>query len=58
MTSLVIDRLCKNFGGLQALHDLSLEVQPGERRAILGPNGAGKTTLMRSIIGFTPPRRG
>ena len=32
MTALVIDRLTKNFGGLQALHDLSLEIQPGERR--------------------------
>lgn len=39
MTALVIERLCKNFGGLQALHNLSLEVQPGERRVILGPNG-------------------
>ena len=32
MTALVIDRLTKNFGGLQALHNLSLDIQPGERR--------------------------
>ena len=38
MTALVINRFTKNFGGLQALHDLSLELQPGERRVILGPN--------------------
>jgi branched-chain amino acid transport system ATP-binding protein len=58
VTSLVIDRLYKNFGGLQALHDLSLEIQPGERRAILGPNGAGKTTLFHLIGGQLSPSAG
>ncbi len=58
MTALVIEGLCKNFGGLQALHDLSLEVQPGERRAILGPNGAGKTTLFNLIGGQLSPSAG
>jgi branched-chain amino acid transport system ATP-binding protein len=51
VTSVVIERLSKIFGGLQALHDLSLEIQPGKRRAILGPNGAGKTTLFNLIGG-------
>src|SRR5215475_14593569 len=58
VTALVIDRLGKNFGGLQALHDLSLEVQPGERRVILGPNGAGKTTLFNLIGGQLSPSSG
>ena len=58
MTALVIERLCKNFGGLQALHDLSLEIQPGERRALLGPNGAGKTTLFNLIGGQLSPSAG
>ena len=58
MTALVIDRLTKNFGGLQALHDLSLEIQPGERRVILGPNGAGKTTLFHLIGGQLSPSSG
>ena len=58
MTALVIDRLCKNFGGLQALDDLSLEIQPGERRVILGPNGAGKTTLFNLIGGQLSPSAG
>jgi len=58
VTALVIEGLCKNFGGLQALHDLSLEVQPGERRAILGPNGAGKTTLFNLIGGQLSPSAG
>jgi branched-chain amino acid transport system ATP-binding protein len=58
VTSVVIERLSKNFGGLQALHDLSLEIQPGERRAILGPNGAGKTTLFNLIGGQLTPSAG
>jgi branched-chain amino acid transport system ATP-binding protein len=40
------------------LHGVSLAVAPGEVVAILGRNGMGKTTLIRSVIGFTPPRRG
>jgi branched-chain amino acid transport system ATP-binding protein len=58
VTPLVIDRLAKNFGGLQALRDLSLEIQPGERRAIIGPNGAGKTTLFNLIGGQLSPTSG
>jgi branched-chain amino acid transport system ATP-binding protein len=58
VTPLVIERLCKNFGGLQALHDLSLEIRPGERRAIIGPNGAGKTTLFNLIGGQLSPSSG
>jgi len=37
---------------------VSLKVNPGQVVALLGRNGAGKTTLMRSVIGWTPPRRG
>ena len=58
MSSLVIERLSKNFGGLQALRDLSLGIQPGERRAIIGPNGAGKTTLFHLIGGQLSPSSG
>jgi len=58
VTSLAIEALSKNFGGLQALYDLSLEVQPGERRAIIGPNGAGKTTLFHLIGGQLSPSSG
>ena len=46
--------LGKRFGGLQALHHIDLQLQPGERRAIIGPNGAGKTTLFNVITGILP----
>jgi branched-chain amino acid transport system ATP-binding protein len=39
----------RDYGGLRAVDKVSLDVAPGERRAIIGPNGAGKTTLFRLI---------
>ncbi|MEO1794753.1 MAG: ABC transporter ATP-binding protein [Pseudomonadota bacterium] len=48
---LQVERLTKNFGGLRATDDVSLEVPRGELHAIIGPNGAGKTTLMSLITG-------
>ncbi len=46
------------YGESHVLQGITLSVSPGEIVTILGRNGMGKTTLMRSIIGFTPPRRG
>jgi branched-chain amino acid transport system ATP-binding protein len=46
------------YGESHVLQGVSLEVPEGRVVALLGRNGAGKTTLIRSIIGFTPPRRG
>jgi branched-chain amino acid transport system ATP-binding protein len=48
----------RRFGGVHAVRDVELDVQPGERRAILGPNGAGKTTLFNLISGEFPPTSG
>jgi len=47
-----------NYGESYILQGLSLRLGPGQVVAVLGRNGVGKTTLIRSIIGFTPPRRG
>ena len=46
------------YGESHILHGISLRVGAGEAVALLGRNGAGKTTMIRSIVGFTPPRRG
>jgi branched-chain amino acid transport system ATP-binding protein len=50
--------LNKAFGGLFVTQDVSLVVQPGERRLIIGPNGAGKTTLFNQISGDLRPNSG
>jgi len=47
-----------NYGESYILQGLSLRLGRGQVVAVLGRNGVGKTTLIRSIIGFTPPRRG
>jgi len=46
------------YGDSYVLQGISVEVGKGSVIAILGRNGMGKTTLIRSIVGFTPPRRG
>ena len=49
--ALEVRNLRKSFGGIAVTQDVSLTVQPGERRLIIGPNGAGKTTLFNQIAG-------
>lgn len=56
--ALVLENVTKNFGALRAVNDVSIRVEPGERRAIIGPNGAGKTTLFNLITGELPVTAG
>ena len=58
MSLLSVKNLSISFRGVQALKDVSLEVQPGEIFSILGPNGAGKTTLFNCINGIYKPDQG
>ncbi len=55
---LTLDDLHTYYGDSHVLQGLSLQVNQGEAVALLGRNGVGKTTTIKSIIGFTPPRRG
>jgi ABC-2 type transport system ATP-binding protein len=50
--------LCKSFGPLLAVDDVSFSVRRGEVLGFLGPNGAGKTTAMRMLTGFLAPGAG
>ena len=55
---LVIKNLTKNFGGVTAVKDVSLNVPSGMRLGIIGPNGAGKTTLFNMVTGEIKPTTG
>ena len=46
------------YGDLQALREVSIEVQPGEVVSVIGSNGAGKSTLLKTISGMLRPRKG
>lgn len=50
--------ICKNFGGIQAVRDVSIDLFPGEVVGILGHNGAGKSCLMRMLSGAMTPSSG
>jgi ABC-type multidrug transport system ATPase subunit len=50
--------LTKAYGGLMALDEVRLDIEPGQIIALLGPNGAGKTTLLRCLGAVAAPDRG
>jgi branched-chain amino acid transport system ATP-binding protein len=55
---LVVERLAKSFGGVEAVRDVSFTVSAGEIVALIGPNGAGKSTCFNLLNGQLAPDRG
>jgi branched-chain amino acid transport system ATP-binding protein len=58
MPLLQVNDMTHYFGGLRAVHDYSLAVEPGQIRGLIGPNGAGKTTIFNLITGRYTPTEG
>lgn len=58
MAILELSGLSKHFGGIQALIDVSLDLNAGEVVGIMGDNGAGKSTLVKIVAGNFPPSDG
>jgi ABC-2 type transport system ATP-binding protein len=53
-----IENLKKRYGTVEAVKDVSFQIQPGEIFGLLGPNGAGKTTTLRALCTLTTPDAG
>jgi len=54
MSSLVSGRnVCKRFGTVHAVDDVSFDIEKGRIMGLIGPNGAGKTTLLKAVLGLT-----
>ena len=58
MTGLEVRGLNKTFGGLAVAQDITLDLKPGDRKALIGPNGAGKSTFANLITGILTPTSG
>ena len=55
---LAVSQLCKSYGALKAVNNLSFSVQAGQCFGLLGPNGAGKTTTLEMLEGIIKPDSG
>ena len=52
MSTVALEGVSVNLGGVPVLHDLDLDAEAGEWLALIGPNGAGKTTALRTMAGL------
>ena len=52
------ERLCKSFGGIRALDNVDLRIEPGTVHGLIGPNGSGKSTLVNVVTGLYRPTSG
>ena len=57
-TMLTVEKLAKNYDGVQALNQVSFEIKRGTVKGLIGPNGAGKSTLFHLISGIERPDSG
>jgi ABC-type branched-chain amino acid transport systems, ATPase component len=58
MTLLEMKNVSVHYGRIEAIHDMSFSVEPGEIVSLIGANGAGKTTTMKTISGILNPSTG
>jgi branched-chain amino acid transport system ATP-binding protein len=58
MSLLQVKQMTHYFGGLRAVNDFNLNIDPGEIHGLIGPNGAGKTTIFNLITGIYKPTEG
>ena len=58
MSVLSVRQVTKEFGGLVALTDVTIDINKGKVIGLIGPNGAGKTTLFNIVSGFYTPNKG
>ena len=58
MSALAVSGLRASYGAVAVLHDVALDVRPGEIVCVIGANGAGKTTLLKTIAGVLRPTAG
>src|ERR1041385_1649676 len=54
----VVENLCKNFGSLVVLKNVSFTVEPGEIFVLMGPSSSGKSVLLKHIVGLELPTSG
>lgn len=58
MNVITVHHVCVNYQGIDALHDISFEVNEGDYVSLIGPNGSGKTTLIKAMVGLITPSSG